>query len=103
MNEELRGGIIEVRKSKCAACVMHCEKRNTIPHEDLCASCPRGVWFEVGCRAPLRGLGDAVALVAQPIARMIDAATGHRTNVASCGGCKARQAALNKALPFIQS
>jgi hypothetical protein len=48
----------------------------------------------------VRGLGDAVALVAQPIARMIDAATGHRTNVAGCGGCKARQAALNKAVPF---
>lgn len=50
--------------------------------------------------APLTGLGDLVARVAQPIARAIDAATGHRTQVASCGGCKARQAGLNKIIPF---
>ena len=46
----------------------------------------------------VRGLGDAVALVAQPIARVIDRAFG--TNVQGCGGCKARQDALNQALPF---
>jgi len=48
--------------------------------------------------APTRGLGDLVASVAQPIARAIDTVAG--TRVASCGGCKARQAALNRALPF---
>ena len=45
------------------------------------------------------GLGDAVAAIAQPIARAIDSATGHRTNVAGCGGCKQRQAALNALVP----
>lgn len=53
----------------------------------------------------LLGLGDAVALVAQPIARAIDAATSMlpkrlRTNVAGCGGCQKRKEALNKAVPF---
>jgi hypothetical protein len=53
----------------------------------------------------LRGLGDAVALVAQPIAITIDAATSMlpkrlRTNISGCGGCQKRKAALNKAVPF---
>lgn len=39
------------------------------------------------------GLGDAVAFVAQPIARIIDSVAN--TNVAQCGGCKKRQEALN--------
>jgi len=44
------------------------------------------------------GAGDLVAIIAQPIARAIDAATG--TNLASCRGCAARREALNRALPF---
>jgi len=48
------------------------------------------------------GLGDAVAVVAQPIARMIDAASGGRTNVAGCGGCKQRQADWNAAMPDLR-
>ena len=47
---------------------------------------------------PLRGLGDAVAVVAQPIARAIDRVAG--TNVAGCGGCKQRQDTLNRWVPF---
>lgn len=46
----------------------------------------------------MRGLGDLVASVAQPIARAIDTVAG--TKVASCGACKKRQDALNQALPF---
>lgn len=47
---------------------------------------------------PLRGLGDAVAVAAQPIARAIDRVAG--TNVAGCGGCKQRQETLNRWVPF---
>ena len=47
--------------------------------------------------API-GLGDVVAVVAQPIAKVIDAVAG--TNVAGCGSCAKRQAALNAAFPF---
>lgn len=43
------------------------------------------------------GLGDLVAKVAQPIAKVIDAVAG--TNVQGCGGCKKRQEALNRFLP----
>lgn len=51
-------------------------------------------------RRPLRGLGDAVAAIANPIARAIDAIAG--TDIEGCGKCKKRQAALNTAVPFRQ-
>lgn len=49
----------------------------------------------------LRGLGDVVALVAQPIARAIDKVVG--TDLKHCGGChgpNGRQARLNRMVPF---
>lgn len=45
-------------------------------------------------RHDLTRLGDAVAVVAQPIARAIDAVAG--TDIQNCGGCKKRQDALNE-------
>lgn len=44
-----------------------------------------------------RGLGDAVALVAEPIARLSDAVLG--TKLVGCGGCAQRRAALNALVP----
>jgi hypothetical protein len=44
------------------------------------------------------GLGDAFALVAQPIARAIDAVAG--TDIANCTPCKKRRERWNAALPF---
>ena len=43
------------------------------------------------------GLGDAVASVAQPIARALDAALG--TKIVGCGGCASRKAYLNSLVP----
>lgn len=43
--------------------------------------------------------GDAVAVLAQPIARVFDAGArrvGLRTNVSGCSACKARRAGLNR-------
>ena len=95
--------IITIRRDICQSCERACEVRSTIPHADPCTACPEMVWHALGdCeKTPppeLLGLGDAVALVAQPIARVLDAVLG--TNVQGCGGCKARQAALNAAMPF---
>ena len=97
--------IVTIRRDICQSCERACEVRATITPADPCAACPEMVWHAMGdCEkqesppAELSGLGDAVAVVAQPIARVIDAVLG--TNVAGCGGCKARQAALNKAMPF---
>ena len=98
--------IVTIRRDICQGCELACAVRASIAHADPCAACPTNVWHAFGnCEASatppteLRGLGDAVAVVAQPIARAIDRALG--TNVAGCGGCKARQAALNKVMPFI--
>lgn len=43
------------------------------------------------------GLGDQVARVAKPVARMIDSAIG--TDLQNCQGCADRQAALNRLFP----
>lgn len=45
------------------------------------------------------GLGDAVALVAEPIARLSDAVLG--TKLVGCGGCAQRRAALNAIVPDV--
>jgi hypothetical protein len=50
-------------------------------------------------RIKKRGLGDLVAIVAQPIAGAIDAVAG--TNLKGCKGCKSRQEALNRLIPNI--
>jgi hypothetical protein len=46
----------------------------------------------------ITGMGDVVARIAQPIAKVIDKVAG--TNIANCGGCKKRQEAMNKAIPL---
>jgi len=47
----------------------------------------------------LRGLGDVVAIVAQPIAKTIDKI--FHTNIKECNGCKKRQEILNNIISFI--
>ena len=46
------------------------------------------------------GLGDAVAKIAQPIAKTIDSIAG--TDIQNCGGCKKRQEKLNNIIPNIK-
>jgi hypothetical protein len=55
--------------------------------------------FPAPPRAKPRGLGDLVALVAEPIARASDAVLG--THLVGCGGCAQRRAALNALVPDI--
>lgn len=45
----------------------------------------------------LRGLGDLVAIAAKPVVLVSDRVLG--TDLAHCGGCAARRAALNAAVP----
>ena len=47
----------------------------------------------------ITGLGDVVAMIANPIALGIDAMLG--TQISNCGGCRKRQDALNRAMPLI--
>lgn len=46
----------------------------------------------------IRGLGDVVAVVAQPIAKVIDRVAG--TKIEGCNSCEGRRKALNKLLPI---
>lgn len=49
----------------------------------------------------MRGLGDLVARIAEPIAGAIDAVAG--TQIKGCGGCARRREKLNSAVPFTKS
>lgn len=46
----------------------------------------------------IRGLGDAVAIVAEPIAAVSDRVL--KTHLVGCGGCKRRRQTLNRLVPF---
>lgn len=48
----------------------------------------------------MRGLGDLVYKVANPIAHVIDKVTG--THIQGCGGCAKRREKWNQAVPFKQ-
>lgn len=50
------------------------------------------------CSEKLRGLGDLIHVVAQPIAKAIDAVAG--TDLQNCGGCAQRREQMNKAVPL---
>lgn len=78
----------------------NCEYLDKINYADPCASCPNGHfgrYEQTGCEE-MRGLGDLVAKVAQPIAHGLDVIIG--TNIANCGGCGKRQQKLNELVPF---
>jgi hypothetical protein len=64
----------------------------------ILAGCPAGGHVRESMADTPRGLGDVIALVAQPVARAIDAVAG--THLKTCGGCQARQAKLNELMPF---
>ena len=105
-------GVVQVRADLCADCPTPCERQlDAAFHRDPCAACPIGRWGQWGdCSAAqsvpslpapggvaaptgLRGLGDLVAVVAEPIARVIG------LDPARCG-CGARREAMNRAFPF---
>jgi len=84
------------RRHACATCPTPCAalKKDGLIFMNTHAVCPLGRWTF--------GLGDAVALVAQPIARTIDAVAG--TNIAQCGGCTGaggRKDRWNQAVPDV--
>lgn len=56
--------------------------------DNICRNTPNIV-----CTEGLRGLGDAIHVVLNPIAKIIDSVAG--TNMQGCGGCRSRQEALN--------
>lgn len=116
--EKVPQGVIEIRREICTRCPTPCGPfmAKTLDFANPCLECPLKPrrWGPYGrCKDaqsahreqrgptaptnPKYGLGDAVAAVAQPIAGAIDAVLG--TNIKGCGGCRKRQAALNKIVP----
>ena len=57
--------------------------------ENVCRNTPN-----LPCTEGIRGMGDAVHMVLNPVARVIDSLTG--SNLQGCGGCRDRQEAMNK-------
>ncbi len=49
----------------------------------------------------IKGAGDAVHLIAAPIAAAVDAVAG--TKLKSCGGCAARRQDWNRRFPFVRA
>lgn len=107
---------IQVRADICGDCPTPCERqRDGAFHATPCAACPLRRWSTWGActgsaqpapslpapggvTAPtgLRGLGDAIAVVADPIARIIG------LDKSKCG-CAARQERLNQLVPFTKA
>jgi len=101
VDADLPEGVMTVRRDLCLTCPTPCAQQHALEHYGKKASiCPLPVprWSHYGRLKP-RGLGDAVAMVAQPIAKAIDAIAG--TNIQQCGACKKRQEALNRIVPSL--
>lgn len=100
-------GVIQVRSDICGDCPTPCaNQRNGDFHANACSTCPIRLWGQVGkcdpdapvavAPATMRGLGDFVAKLANPIAEII----GLDKN--KCG-CAARQQRLNELVPFTKA
>jgi hypothetical protein len=61
--------------------------------DNICRNTPNCV-----CTEELRGLGDVVHVILNPIAKVLDSTVG--TNLQGCGGCAQRQANLNNLVPL---
>jgi len=61
--------------------------------DNICRNTPNCV-----CTEAIRGLGDIVHVVLNPISKVIDNMTG--SNLQGCDGCAQRQASLNTLVPL---
>lgn len=98
-------GVIQVRADICHDCPAPCAwQHDAAAHSTTCAACPIRKWGQWGnCASTpaipppppsgMRGLGDLVALIAEPIARAIN------LDKSKCK-CGQRQERLNAAVPF---
>ncbi len=96
--------LIHSRRRLCRSCTQQCDAylAATLQHSDPVLSCPlpNPRWTSWPPSPPQSfGLGDAVAAVAQPIAKAIDAVAG--TDMQHCGGCARRKERLNRLAPSL--
>lgn len=95
--------IINYRRELCQRCPTPCDKQNDVGfRKEGDNACPISKWREYKTfeKVKFRGLGDAVAAVANPIAGAVDKVL--KTKIKGCGGCAKRQEMLNHLIPFGQ-
>lgn len=96
--------IVNHRRELCASCKAPCQFQNDVAFRTEASNvCPSNRWqayllFRRPTKEEMKGLGDAVAKVAQPIAGAIDKV--FKTNVKGCSACAKRRDMLNQLLPF---
>jgi hypothetical protein len=94
----MKAAIQQHRLGLCQACLAYrtCPEAQMLADSE--AQCPLDppLWFKVSLMESLsaRQYGDAFAVVAQPLARSMDAVLG--TKITNCGDCKKRRNAMNE-------
>lgn len=102
---ELPFHIRKHRKELCNSCPTPCQyQKDAGFRENADNQCPDGRWqafklFKKNVKA-IRGLGDVVAIVAEPIAAASDAVLN--TKLKGCAACKRRKEMLNHLIPWGQ-
>jgi hypothetical protein len=99
------GNIINHRRELCKSCPTPCEFQTNLTYRSARENgCPIGRWqpylIYKKNQASIRGAGDLVAAVAQPIAGAIDYVTRGKTKLKGCSACAKRKEMLNHLLPF---
>ena len=101
--KKLRPIYVRLRRHLCQTCPVPCAAHlsGVLELEDPDQACPltRPRWKAAPRGTWRLGLGDAVALVAQPVAAATDALVG--TNLSSCLSCGERHVGLNEAVPDV--
>ncbi|WP_414664910.1 hypothetical protein [Horticoccus sp. 23ND18S-11] len=94
---------VDLRRNLCVSCPTRCAEyvAGKIEIQNAEASCPlKPPRWTANPRAPRTlGLGDAVAMMAQPITAAVDFVAG--TDLKNCAGCGQRQAYLNNVVPDV--
>jgi hypothetical protein len=89
----------------CTSCRTPCEYQNDVAFRTEGNNrCPIGRWMQyqtfVKNLKAIRGAGDLVAKVAEPIAGVIDMMSRGKTKLKGCSACAKRKDMLNQLLPF---
>lgn len=95
--------IINHRRELCKSCPKPCEhQKDQAFWEEGNNACPIGRWpqFLTFTKNKWKGLGDAVAAVAEPIAGAMDKVL--KTKVKGCSACAKRREMLNHLVPWGQ-
>ncbi len=97
------GHIINHRRELCQRCKTPCEfQNNEVFRAEGDNVCPIGKWmaFQTFVKAKIKGLGDVVEKLADPIARLSDRV--FKTKIKGCSACAKRKEMLNHLVPWGQ-